>query len=50
MTSTPPTQMSFLQHLDELRSRLLRAIIGVVVAFALGTLFHSERIGLLAPR
>jgi sec-independent protein translocase protein TatC len=36
MTSTPPTQMSFLQHLDELRSRLLRAIIGVVVAFALG--------------
>lgn len=32
---SPVGQMSFLQHLDELRTRLLRAIIALVIVFAL---------------
>ena len=35
MTEDGQGEMTFLQHLDELRGRLIRAILGVVVAFAL---------------
>lgn len=35
-------RMSFMEHLEELRNRLLRAIVGVVVAFGAAVLFHDQ--------
>jgi sec-independent protein translocase protein TatC len=35
--------MSFLEHLEELRSRIIRALIGIGVAFA-GSIFFTDRI------
>ena len=35
MTAPPTSQMPFLQHLEELRRRLLRALVGIGVAFAI---------------
>ena len=34
--------MTFFQHLNELRSRLLRAIVGLIPAVAVGWLFKTE--------
>src|SRR5262245_31077352 len=44
------TRMSFGGHLDELRLRLIRALLGVPAGFALGLLIGREVIGwLTAP-
>lgn len=39
--------MSLLEHLDELRSRLFRAVLGFVVAFAACSAFHDQILGFL---
>jgi sec-independent protein translocase protein TatC len=36
-------RMSFLEHLEELRSRIIRALVGIAVAFAL-SLFYSNQL------
>jgi sec-independent protein translocase protein TatC len=35
-------KMSFLEHLDELRKRLLRAVLGVVVGVIVGLFYHQD--------
>ena len=35
-------KMSFLEHLDELRKRLMHAAIGVVVGVIVGLFFHQR--------
>src|SRR5579872_6846359 len=35
-------RMSFLEHLEELRSRIIKALIGVAVAFAFSLLFCDQ--------
>jgi sec-independent protein translocase protein TatC len=35
-------RMSFMEHLEELRSRILRALVGVVVAFVVSLTFSNE--------
>ncbi|MBT8483021.1 MAG: hypothetical protein HKP36_15670, partial [Myxococcales bacterium] len=35
-------EMTFFQHLNELRSRLLRAILGLIPAVAVGWIFKKE--------
>ena len=34
--------MSFLEHLEELRSRIIRTLLGVAVAFGLSLIFTNE--------
>nr|WP_320131911.1 twin-arginine translocase subunit TatC [uncultured Holophaga sp.] len=46
---TPPNQMSFWEHLQELRVRLTRAILAVVVAFAVTYSFPFGLQSYLAP-
>ena len=41
-------QMSFLEHLEELRQRLMRSIIGIVVAASVCFLFRDQIYGMLA--
>jgi sec-independent protein translocase protein TatC len=40
--------MSFVEHLAELRTRLVRSVIGVTVAFTVAWIFHQEIFDLLA--
>ncbi len=42
MARTDPDKMSFLEHLDELRVRVVHAAIALVVAFALCWNYHEE--------
>jgi len=41
-------QMSFLEHLEELRQRLLRAVISIIIAFGICFYFHEGIYGFLA--
>ena len=59
LPSTPPDRMTFLEHLEELRQRLLRSIIALAVGFGVCWGFHEQifhflteplrRIGLQGP-
>jgi len=42
LLSTAPDRMTFLEHLEELRQRLLRSIIALVVAFGICWGFHEQ--------
>ncbi len=42
MQRADPDKMSFLEHLDELRVRLVRSVLALAVGFALGWGFHEQ--------
>src|SRR4051812_18508949 len=42
MALPPPDKMSFLEHLDELRQRLVRALIALCVGFGVAWNFHEK--------
>lgn len=42
LPDTPPNQMTFWEHLEELRARLVRVILAVVVAFGLTYAFRAK--------
>lgn len=42
MTRPSPDKMSFLEHLDELRSRLVHSLVALVVGFGVCWFFHEE--------
>ena len=46
--TAPGGEMPFLDHLEELRQRILRALGAIVVAFGVG-LWAVERLQLVAP-
>ncbi len=42
MARVPADKMSFLEHLDELRSRLVRAALALIVGFGIAWIFHEQ--------
>src|SRR5438270_6188559 len=40
-------RMSFLEHLEELRSRIIRALIGIAVAFAVSLTYTNQLWGVI---
>ena len=42
-------RMSFLEHLEELRSRIIRALMGVAVAFVLSLTYCSQLWDFVSP-